>query len=666
MPGQATGSAEAAAPPSAACWLAAGVAVVVGIWLRFNGLTQPALADDEYYVVRSIENILRSGLPEYACGGYYPRGLLFQYLSAALVLAGAPIEFVPRYLAVLSSLIVLPGAWLIARRIDGTKLALVVLAWLSLSAWQIDGAQFGRMYAPFQAVFTWYAWFFLRAAVDDDHGARWGLASLTVVGVLTWEGGVLLAATNLLLPFVGRRGGVAIRRDWIYLGAMTLLALISLKFATTDFRHLDPATVYPEGFEAVETALTPGWREVATMIGPVEQRQWPWLGAAILPMATSVLALMSLWSIVRERWMTAIGMAVAISAAVVHQFAVTGLIIALLVCLGQLQWRDFGRPPVRTCIIAMGLWLIAWLSYGLLAAGWNQGSDTTIVSRIPLLTLAYNLLSFPDFLLEVAKPWGGAVPRLSTALTLAVAGALVLAGRQPDRLRPDLRLGLFLLLLLLGGAAASDPPRHETRYVFFLYPLAIVVLLAMLDRLAGAFTRMPAHAAFVLPVAATLFVVTEDSGAREPPEPAWLQHVPTVVLPATGKGHLIRQADSRNAAQWLQSRARPGVDLVINASPGVDFYYRSFDFAYIDWTQQRFLAYACDHGRHERWGNQPLLYTPETLRAAVRSRTRTFIVAGTEQTQELRDGALRGLPSRIVHESPDARLQVIEIDGSSS
>ncbi|MFO1377654.1 MAG: glycosyltransferase family 39 protein [Steroidobacteraceae bacterium] len=666
MPEQATGSAEAAAPPSAACWLAAGVAVVVGIWLRFNGLTQPALADDEYYVVRSIENILRSGLPEYACGGYYPRGLLFQYLSAALVLAGAPIEFVPRYLAVLSSLIVLPGAWLIARRIDGTKLALVVLAWLSLSAWQIDGAQFGRMYAPFQAVFTWYAWFFLRAAVDDNRGARWGLAALTVVGILTWEGGVLLAATNLLLPFVGRHGSVAVRRDWIYLGAMTLLALVSLKFATTDFRHLDPAAVYPEGFESVETTLTPGWREVATMIGPVEQRQWLWIGAAILPMAASVLALLSLWPILRERWMTAIGMAVAISAAVVHQFAVTGLVIALLVCLGQLQWQDFGRRPARTCIIAMGLWLIAWLSYGLLAAGWNLGSDTTIVSRIPLLTLAYNLLSFPDFLLEIAKPWGGAVPRLSAALALAVAGALVLAGREPDRLRPDLRLGLFLLFLLLGGAAASDPPRHETRYVFFLYPLAIVVLLAMLDRLAGAFTRTPAHTAFVLPVAATLFVVTEDSGAREPPVPAWLQQVPTVLLPPTGKGHLIRQADSRNAGQWLQSRARPGVDLVINASPGVDFYYRSFDFAYIDWTQQRFLAYACDHGRHERWGNQPLLYTPGTLRAAVRTRTRTFIVAGTEQTQELLDGALRGLPSRIVHASPDARLQIIEIDGSSS
>jgi hypothetical protein len=162
-----------------------------------------------------------------------------------------------------------------------------------------------------------------------------------------------------------------------------------------------------------------------------------------------------------------------------------------------------------------------------------------------------------------------------------------------------------------------------------------------------------------------LFVMTEDTGAREEAMPKWLRQAPAPLLPSTGSGHLIRQADSRGAAIWLESHARPGQDLIVNATPGVDFYFQGFDFAYIDWTHQRFLAYACDRGRRERWGNQRLLYTAESLRNAVVFGPRGFIVANTEQARELRQGALRDLQARVAYESPDARLQVLEIPGTS-
>jgi len=520
------------------------------------------------------------------------------------------------------------------------------------------------MYAPFHAVFTWYSLFFLRAAVDDDRHARWILAALTVVGVLTWEGGVLLAATNLMLPFVGGRGGTDRRADWTHSTAMGVLAIAAYVFATTDFRQLDPSLVYPEGFDSIVTTITPGWREVSAMIGPVEQRQWIWMAAALLPLGVSALAIQQLWQHFRNRWMAAAGLATAVIAGALHHFAVSGLVLALIIALGLLRWQEFTLRPVRACMWALALWLAGWLAYGLTAADWSQGSDTTLVSRVPLLTLAYNLLAFPDVLLEIAKPWGAAVPRLSLAIGLAITGAVVLAGRDPDRLPPDLRIALFLVLLLIGGAAASDPPRHETRYVFFLYPLAVILLLTMLGRLVSLIARTPARTALILPAAATLFVATEDTAVREVRNAAWLHHVPAALLPPTGKGHLIHQADSRSAARWLGTHVNPMHDVVINASPGVDFYYRDFDFAYIDWTQQRFLAYACDRGRRERWGNQRLLYTKEALRDALTSRRRGYVVASSEQAQVLRQDALHGLRSRVVHESPDTRLQVIEVLGT--
>lgn len=647
-------------------WLTGTAAVVVGAVLRFNGLTVSPLADDEYYVVRSVQNILLSGLPEYACGGYYPRGLLFQYLSAGLVHLGVPLEFAPRYLAAASGMLVLPGAFLLARRIGGPIVAMLVLAWLSLSAWQVDGAQFGRMYAPFQAVFVWYCVCYLRAALDRDARAKRWLAALTVAGVLTWEGGFFLALMNLLLPFVDPERRAMDRGDWSHLAWMALLAAGAYLFATTDFRHLDPALVYPAGFESVETMANPGWREVPAMQGPLQQRQWLWAAAGAAPLGLTGLALVRLWQDFRDRWLAVAGLLVTMAAAAVHQFAVVALVLALLLALGLLRWADFRTRAAGLCAAATALWLLAWTTYGLTAAGWSAGDDTSFVSRTPLLILLYNLFGFPDFLFEIVIPWGRAAPRLGVAIGIAAAAAIVLSGLQRERLGPDLRLTLFLFLILLGGAAASNPPRHETRYVFFLFPLAITLLLALLCRGLNARRDLRLGTAGVCSLAvALLFVVTEDTGARESRALHRLHEAPAALFPPSGSGHLVGRADNRSAAAWLATHARAGQDLLVNASPGVDFYFPGFDYTYIDWTQQRFMAYSCDQGHRERWGNRPLLYTHESLREAVGGSPRSLIVASATQSLALRRDALRGFAPRVVFTTADGKLQVLEIRRAS-
>jgi hypothetical protein len=65
----------------------AAAATLVGIYARFKGLGTWSFGPDEFYISRSIDNVLRSGLPEYLCGGYYTRGLVYQYAVAGLRLA---------------------------------------------------------------------------------------------------------------------------------------------------------------------------------------------------------------------------------------------------------------------------------------------------------------------------------------------------------------------------------------------------------------------------------------------------------------------------------------------------------------------------------------------------------------------------------------------------
>ena len=173
--------------------LLAAAAVVVGIIVRFDGLGTWPFTADEYYFAKSVENVLRFGLPAYECGGYYTRGVLPQYLTAGLQLLGFSAELAPRAIAATTNLFALPAVFLLGRRLYGNTAGLLVLTIVAISVWEIEIARFGRMYAPFQTVFLWYLVYFVRYTVDRQQKALWGMVILSIVGVLTWEGGVMLA-----------------------------------------------------------------------------------------------------------------------------------------------------------------------------------------------------------------------------------------------------------------------------------------------------------------------------------------------------------------------------------------------------------------------------------------------------------------------------------------
>src|ERR1700730_15020945 len=80
----ATGGALAVALGAALC------AFVLGVFARFKSLAAAPLAVDEYFIVRSVQNLLHHGLPLFDCGGAYTRALALQYLSAGLDILGFP------------------------------------------------------------------------------------------------------------------------------------------------------------------------------------------------------------------------------------------------------------------------------------------------------------------------------------------------------------------------------------------------------------------------------------------------------------------------------------------------------------------------------------------------------------------------------------------------
>ena len=132
----------------------------MGIFIRLKGLGTWSLTLDEYYIVKSAENILKHGLPQFPNGGYYERGILLQYMIASLLAFGVKAELSGRIFPLITNLLAIPAIYLIAKRVGNQLIATIAIVIFSFSIWEIEFARFARMYAPFQTIFIWYIYFF--------------------------------------------------------------------------------------------------------------------------------------------------------------------------------------------------------------------------------------------------------------------------------------------------------------------------------------------------------------------------------------------------------------------------------------------------------------------------------------------------------------------------
>jgi hypothetical protein len=233
-----------------------------------------------------------------------------------------------------------------------------------------------------------------------------------------------------------------------------------------------------------------------------------------------------------------------------------------------------------------------------------------------------------------------------------------MAARKENDLSAERTIQVVLVCMVL-AAAATNPIRDETRYVFFLYPLALIVALTAIARLMEAAPRLGQHAVALTVVASLIgFALTEDF------KPLHLLNIDAaevnfrVGAPAKEEAHYHPRSDPRGAADWLTEHAVDGRDLIINGFPSVDFYFKDFDFTYVDWRHRRFEAYACRRGTVERWGNLPLLYTVEAVASQIDSAERAFLVIDRAHLDELVQKLAR-LQPRIAWTSIDGDVNVV-------
>ena len=630
-------------------------AVVVGALARFWQLGHAPFAVDEYYLSQSITNILHHGVPAFDCGGYYVRGLLLQYLCAGLRAMGLSAELAPRLIAALCSIAALPAAWLVARRVHGPALAAVVVGVLALSVWEIEMARFGRMYAPFQAVFLWYTVYFCRYTVDRDAAALRPMLVLSLLGPLVWEGGIFLLLANLLPPLMQEPSGRIERRHWPYLAIWSAVILANFWFLKADFRGVHDASLPADFTRAMTQHLID---PLSTLQAPLRRlpQSYGWLALGVALALLSLPALRWIWSL-RRQPLLALGLLCALGAALLHQFLLCAAVLLLLLLF---RYADrallFGREA-RTFRWVLLAALLFWVAFGLATLPTDQ---LPIGSRArEWAMLAYQFMRYPDFIGVVVRPWAWAVPHLGAGLLLLCAFETVRVLRSAGGLDNERAL-LILLLVMLLAASASPAPRQETRYVFDLYPLMIILAVAALAHALEAWLTQPAAL-----TGATAALALGGFALSEDFSPHHLRYIDSdaetfrLGKPPGVQSHLVIRDDYRALAGWLHANAPAGA-VLINGVHGLDHYFPSFNYFFVDESSPNFPDWSCRLGTVERWNNYPLLYSTDGLAAAIRSAPAAYLVDFGYDSESLLQ-SLAPLHPRIV--ASEGAIIVIELQG---
>ncbi len=189
-----TGSAARPWPSWTALLILMGVALV----LRWRYIREISLSVDEFNTIWAARQILSRGLPIFPSGNIYPHGFVFTYLAVPFAL-GTFQETVARVPGLLVSLVGLPVAYQVGRRLFDERVGLFVAAALAVDPDCIIWGGRARMYGLLQLLTLLIVYFYYRGLADDRPRDRYLAMALFVAAVFTHlEAALLLPALGLI------------------------------------------------------------------------------------------------------------------------------------------------------------------------------------------------------------------------------------------------------------------------------------------------------------------------------------------------------------------------------------------------------------------------------------------------------------------------------------
>ena len=641
------------------------LAIAFGAYVRFKGLGQWPLTMDEYFIFKPIQNILRAGVPAFECGGYYMRGILYQYAVAPLIAAGLGAEFSMRVVAVLSNLLAIPAVYLLGKRLSGTTVACASVILFSLSLWEIEFSRFGRMYAPFQTVFVWYLVFLHRRVVDKDETSAPWMYLFSVLGIFLWEGGIFVALLNFT-PLLFRLNYATVKhlfgKDFLISAAILLLAAV---YMTTDFWSIGTQSHLPPGLPgAVEEHRDPFEGLIPLVLLRTLSSHREWLAPVLAMLAGSAWAIYRLFRLTALPFAPRLGLAIVIALSVANLFGLAIGFVVLLLLLNWINPRSMPAPALRIAVISTAVNFLFWLVYGLATDAWHRffppfGSGELIKKLFVVL------LKFPNIFDHIVYPWLAAIPftALLFGMLVAAAGLLAVFG-ESGKENTALRIMVFVLALLALCIGALDT-QDKTRYTFFLLPVIFLTAAAALYKLISAplSTRGLREIIYGLAIGVVIWL-SEDFGLEHMLRIDSMEVNYRLIYDEAKQSHYFPRFDYRTPAEYVNRRRRQN-DVVINSLYAANYYLDQLDYYYKNEKHWDFGQVSCDSGTRDKWSNAKLVHSPQALFSLVDGADSTVWLLMRHDEPVVDNDIYSRYREYIVYKSVDGVFDVYKIEKSN-
>jgi hypothetical protein len=310
----------------------------------------------------------------------------------------------------------------------------------------------------------------------------------------------------------------------------------------------------------------------------------------------------------------------ALVAAALHQLLLAAALGVVLLARCRIH-RD--PRSFRSAIAVLGLaivvslgWLahVTWLTYGAGSREWLAGAGATVFRY----GISKTFFGWPRLYEPVILPWYREMPVLAGFLLVGLLYQLVAGlGRPLAELARSPAFILFYILVLFG---TLDSLYHSTRYMYFLYPLALAVLFITVHdllRILGNRTSVPwlrKHRGACAVVAfLAIFAVTEDFN----PSHLLRGSSPEVIF-RTGRfeprgATWYPRTDYRTAGRFVSAAAPSDAPIIAINVPPASYYIDGSHAVYLERGGDRFRNVARRQGTLDYWSGQRLMSTPDEL-----------------------------------------------------
>lgn len=590
------------------------LATLFGLYARFRGIGTWPLADDEYHTTESVGNILKHGLPAFECGGYYVRGILYQYLLALLsFLPGTEQVTLFRSVTVLSNLLCLPPLYLMARRLGGSYVAMGAIVLFMLSVWEVEYARYIRMYAPFQAVFVWYLYFLFRILVDKDNSCFKWIYLLSIVSIFIYEAGIFLVLLNFF-PVLSGKARMSVQRvllPVIILASAYYLLTFNFMFDwADDYLSLGLAPRPMPDVNTLGHLVIPN----AFLYALNDTPDW-YGGFSLLLVALAGI----LYLLVRSRethYSYKLIFTFWILLAVTNQYSLIIYSLAVFWLIGWLGLNDIRGRDLMYLVVALLVTAAFWLIYALNTSAWHALFAAGVED--PLWKMLVMFLKYPNLLDKIFRPWMGGIPVTTSLSAILIVAGVMVSGKDADPAARQYFRVLAALAIILGVLVGLTlQPYNNSRYTFFMYPLIILLVLYSISRIMNLLVSgKKARTWLFLLMTGSFVALADDYDFRHLAMVDSADINYRTVYNTQKTFHLFNRMDFRTPAEYVNERKGPD-DIVIASVRPAHHYLDRLDYFYVDSRNRELPGIVACGGEKEIWTNARLLYNEEMLTSVI-------------------------------------------------